>query len=181
MTTNDPPPNPSEPQRPEQPQGPPQQPTSSGLPSYGSVQPPPSDANGPGGYPPPPGANGPGYPPPPQGPGGGGGYGGYGAPGGYGPQPPQQNQKALISMILGIVSIVLTLCCPPIGIVGGGAGVALGIIGRKEISASNGTQKGEGMGLAGIITGAIGIVLCIAWILWALISGGLSYSFNSDF
>ncbi len=66
-----------------------QNPTTSGLPSYGSVPPPPE-----GSYPPP--------PPPPGAP----------APGGYGGMP-QQNKKALWSMILGIVGLV---CCGFAGI-----------------------------------------------------------------
>ena len=34
-----------------------------------------------------------------------------------------------------------------------------GLIGRNQIKASNGLQSGEGMALAGIITGGIGAVL----------------------
>jgi hypothetical protein len=120
MTTNEPPPAQDQPNSP-----------SSGLPSYGSVPPPP------GSYPPPPPG---GYPP---------------APGGYG-GPPQQNKKAMWSMITGIVSVV-GLCCTFGGLIGIAA-LVLGLISRGEIARSNGTQTGSGMAIAGIVTGAIGII-----------------------
>lgn len=147
MSNNEPPQNPTS-----DPQG-----TSgtSGLPSYGSVEPPAGDT------PPPPG----GYPPP--------------APGGYGQQPPQNNTKALISMILGIVSVVLGLCCGVVALAGIAA-IVLGIIARKEIDQSQGTQKGSGMALAGIITGAIAILLFVVGIILVL-TGAVDYNFTTDF
>lgn len=105
-----------------------QNPTTSGLPSYGSAPPPPE-----GSYPPP--------PPPPGAP----------APGGYGGVP-QQNKKALWSMILGIVGI---LCC---GFLAGIPALILGNQAKQEIAASGGTQTGEGMAQAGFILGILAIV-----------------------
>ena len=123
---------------------------SSDLPSYGST-------------PPPPGGDAGGYPPP--------------APGGYGGGEPETNKKALWSMIVGIVSLVIGLCCGFIAL-GGIASIILGVIARKEIAASGGTQKGNGMAIAGIATGAVALViLVLVIILYA--SGVLDYSFTS--
>ncbi len=104
-----------------------QNPTS-GLPSYGSVPPPPE-----GSYPPPP----PGGVPP--------------APGGYGGAP-QQNKKALWSMILGILGLI---CC---GFFTGVPALILGNQAKREIAASGGTQGGAGMAQAGFILGIIAVV-----------------------
>lgn len=89
---------------------------------------------------------------------------------GYGYQSaPQQNQKALWSMILGIVSL---FCC---GIITGVVAVILGGQAKSEIAQSNGTQTGEGMAKAGVITGWIGIALTvlgiIAWVLLVVVAG----------
>jgi Domain of unknown function (DUF4190) len=100
--------------------------------------PPPEPPAG-GNYPPPP-------PPPPS-----GGMGG-------GAAVPQQNQKALWAMISGIVSL---LCC---GIILGVVAIVLSMQAKKEIAASGGSQSGDGMAQAGLITGIIGIVLSIVWI-----------------
>ena len=60
--------------------------------------------------------------------------------------------------MLGIVSL---LCC---GIVTGIIALVLGYLARNEIKASGGAVGGDGMALAGMITGGIGIVLSIIWI-----------------
>jgi hypothetical protein len=96
-------------------------------------------------YPPPP----PGYQPPPW---------------GYVPVP-QQNQMAMWSMISGIVGIPLALCCSFVGIVPAIIALSLGIISRNQIRDSHGAQTGDGMALAGVITGAVGLVLGIGVIL----------------
>ncbi|WP_344771378.1 DUF4190 domain-containing protein [Aeromicrobium panaciterrae] len=110
---------------------PPQDPynSTSGLPSYGSVPPPPEG----------------GYPPPPPG-------AGMPAPGNYG-MPPQQNKKAMWSMILGIIS---PLCC---GIILGPVAIILSRQAKTEISYSRGQQTGEGMATAGLVLGIIGTIV----------------------
>ena len=47
----------------------------------------------------------------------------------------------------------------PVGI----AAVVLGFMARRDIEQSGGTQSGSGMGLAGIITGALAIVGGVVW------------------
>jgi hypothetical protein len=111
-----------------------------GLPSYGSIPPPPPSGGGTPPPPPPPSGGVPGWPP-------------------TGPVSPVQNQKALAALILGLVSIPLMFCC--IGLGTGVVALVLGIVGRKEIQASGGTQTGDGMALTGIIIGIIAIIFSI--------------------
>ena len=60
-------------------------------------------------------------------------------------------------LVTGIASLVLSWCCG-LGLVGIVA-VVLGVKARGEIRRSGGTQSGDGLALAGIITGAVAIVL----------------------
>lgn len=91
--------------------------------------------------------------PPPQGPGYGWGYGS-----GFGGAPvPRTNGKATASMVTGISTLVLSWCCG-LGLLGIVA-VVLGVKARAEIQASHGTQDGDGMALAGIITGTVAALL----------------------
>lgn len=110
-------------------------------------------------YPPEPPPHGPGYTP------------GYAA--GYGrPMVTPTNGKATAALVTGIASLILSWCCF-LGL-GGIVAIALGVRARKEIAASGGTQQGDGLALAGIITGAIGVVLgllVLVLIVVALLSG----------
>jgi hypothetical protein len=108
---------------------------------------------------PPPGYGQQGYPPAPYGdPYGQAPYGPYGYPGSGFVRP--RNGKAIAAMWTGIGALVLTPCC--------GAGVlgllpiVLGVKARSEIRMSGGHQDGDGMALAGIITGAIAVLLSVA-------------------
>jgi hypothetical protein len=97
-------------------------------------------------------------------------YPGYGQPGqgvppaGYGyrgaaaqrPEP-----LAIVALVAAIVSVLAAPCCSVPGIVAGGLGLLFGCIARYRITRSGGALKGGGMALAGIITGAVGVVLCI--------------------
>lgn len=136
----------------------------------GSQQPGPDRPDPVWGRPGPAGPEGPTAPYPSAAPGyGAPGYGapGYGAPGyaapGYGPgypqpgYPPPTNGKATGSLITGITTLVLS-CCPGAGLLGLVA-LVLGVKARGEIRASQGTQGGAGLALAGIITGGIALVL----------------------
>ena len=133
-------------------------------PPYGSAPPPPPPS---GSTPPPP-------PPPPP-------YGGQPpayppayppAPGGYyGPPPPAGNQKALWAMILGIVGL---LCCSPLGI----AAIVLGVISKREIDESGGTQSGRGQAQAGFV---LGIISCVVMVLGIIFFATGSFSTSSNF
>ena len=99
---------------------------------------------------------------------------------GYG-APPRTNGKATAALWTGIGSIVLTLCCG-LGILGV-VPIVLGVKARAEIRASGGQQEGDGMALAGIITGAVAIVLSlvfIAVIVVAIVSGSANFDGSSQ-
>lgn len=109
--------------------------STSGLPSYGSVPPPPEGS----------------YPPPPP--------GGMPAPGGYGGAP-QQNKKALWSMILGILGLV---CCGfftgiPALILGNQAKQEIAASGGTQSGAGM-AQAGFILGIISIVFGVISAIL----------------------
>lgn len=106
----------------------------------------------------PPGQNHEQLPPPPSWP-------GYPAP----PQPVWQGPKfsgmAIAAMVCGILSIT---CTGFLGIALGPTALGLGLGARKRIGASNGWKKGDGMATAGIVTGIIGIILSIVYLVFLL-------------
>jgi len=75
---------------------------------------------------------------------------------------PGTGQKTNTLAIVALVTGILGICCGFLAI----AGVVTGVMGRNQIKASNGLEKGDGMALAGIILGAIGLVL---WALWIVV------------
>ncbi|MFI6860942.1 DUF4190 domain-containing protein [Streptomyces sp. NPDC050421] len=150
----------------------------------GSVPPPPVGPNGPGQATPPPGGQY-GYPAPPQsqygypappGPQPGGYPSAPGAPGypgypGYaqntwgGPGP--ANGMGVASLVLGIISVV-TFCMCGLGIVLGLLALIFGLIGRGR--ATRGEADNGGVALAGIITGAVGLVISAVFLGMVLAS-----------
>jgi peptidyl-prolyl cis-trans isomerase B (cyclophilin B) len=76
--------------------------------------------------------------------------------------PMPQNTLALTSMILGICGFIT---CGVTGIVA----VILGHIARKQIRNSAVPQAGDGMALAGLITGYIGSVIFLAYIAFVIL------------
>ncbi len=125
--------------------------------------PPPPEQGGWGGQQP----NDPGYPAP-----------GPGAPG-YG--PPKNNTKALLSLIIGIVSLPFGFCCSIFGLVGIAA-IVLGNMAKKEIAASGGAQTGAGMAKAGFILGIVGTVLAVVMAIVSIVivaNGDGSFHLNS--
>lgn len=104
----------------------------------------------------------PNYGPPPPPPGGGYGPppGGYGP--GYGGQAPSNSVMAIISLVTGILGVI---CCG--SWIFAIAALILGFLARKEIAESGGMKTGGGMATAGLVLGAIGIVISLVWtILW---------------
>jgi hypothetical protein len=83
-------------------------------------------------------------------------------------QPPgaavgQNKTLAIISMICGILSIP-GMCCW-VGILLGPAGIIMGFIAKNKATADPMNYGGKGMALAGIITGAVGLLLEIGIII----------------
>jgi hypothetical protein len=106
----------------------------------------------------------------------GGGYPPAGGGPGY-PGPPPTNSKATAALITGITTLVLSWCCGA-GVLGAVA-IVLGVKARSEIRASQGTQSGDGLALAGIITGAVAIllgILVLILIILAIASGQAAYT-----
>ena len=91
--------------------------------------------------------------------------GGYYAPPGYGAPPPAQpnNTLGLLGMIFGIAGIPLAAFCGLFSLPVGAAGLVLGILGMRR--ASEGRATNRGMALAGVICGAVSIVVMIISII----------------
>ncbi|MEE8324290.1 MAG: DUF4190 domain-containing protein [Candidatus Humimicrobiaceae bacterium] len=75
---------------------------------------------------------------------------------------------AIVALICGILSVICH--CVPIagsfiGFFLSVAAIVLGIIETKRIGRGEGSVKGKGMSMAGIILGAVGIVFGIIWII----------------
>lgn len=83
-----------------------------------------------------------------------------------------QNTRASWSLVLGILGL-LGLCCTIGGFLGIPA-IVFGIIGRSQIEASNGTQTGSGMAIAGIVTGAIAALAAVAMTIVYAIDGSIT-------
>jgi len=73
----------------------------------------------------------------------------------------KKSGKAIAALVLGILSLVA-----PLGIVLGIIAIVLGSLARKEIQADAGLE-GDGMALAGIVTGAVGSVLFVVLVIIA--------------
>jgi hypothetical protein len=93
------------------------------------------------------------------------GAAGYTVPGAT-PAGQGNNPLAIVSMILGIVSIVL-MCCYGAGILFGGVALVLGFLGMNK--SKNEGLGGRGMALAGVITGGIGAFLSLIWLVLIII------------
>ncbi|MFE2261371.1 DUF4190 domain-containing protein [Streptomyces griseosporeus] len=80
----------------------------------------------------------------------------------YPPYPAQQptNGKAIGSLVTGIVSLIV----PFVGIVTGPVAVVLAVKGRGEIRRTG--QRGDGMAIAGLVTGILG---CIGYAIFVVL------------
>jgi hypothetical protein len=68
---------------------------------------------------------------------------------------------------LAIASLVVSLVVCGIGSI---AGVIMGHIARRQIRESGGTQTGDGLALAGIIIGYIGLALAVLYVIFIIIA-----------
>jgi len=90
----------------------------------------------------------------------------YGPPPGLGPPPPyavpRTNGKAQAAMWTGLAVLLTSIC--GVGVLGF-IPIILGVLARREISRSGGRQGGDGMALAGIVTGAVATALSLVLIV----------------
>jgi hypothetical protein len=102
-----------------------------------------------------------GPPPPPVGP----PYGG-----GYGQRPAQTESMATVSLVCGLASLPGMLCCSIFGLPLSIAAVITGFVAISNIDKRPDELTGKGLAYAGIITGAVGIMLLV--LLFAIGVGG---------
>jgi hypothetical protein len=96
-------------------------------------------------------------------------------PPGYAPVP-ATNGKATAALITGVSTLVLSWCCG-LGLVGGVA-IFLGLRARREIRLSNGAESGEGLAVAGIVTGALAVLvalLTVVLVVLVLVTGQAAF------
>jgi hypothetical protein len=78
-----------------------------------------------------------------------------------GPVGPRPNPMAIASMVLGILSIP-SCCCTFVATPLSIAAVILGIVAMQKIKAEPQNWTGQGMAIAGIVTGGFGVLLWVA-------------------
>ena len=71
----------------------------------------------------------------------------------------QSSGKAVASLVLGIVSIPMCLCCGLIGLITGPLAIIFGKQTQNDINAGTASPTAGGMARAGIICGIIGTIL----------------------
>jgi hypothetical protein len=101
----------------------------------------------------------------------------YGAagyvPAGYAP-PASTNGLAVASLVLGLIGV---LSCGYTFFVAPLLAVIFGVLGRRQIRETG--QRGEGMAMAGLVLGIIGLVisaLIVVVVIGAIVAGGGSAS-----
>ena len=83
------------------------------------------------------------------------------------PAPPVKAHRGVLLLIFGILSIV---CCVFFGI----ASWVMANGDLKAMAEGRMDRSGEGLTKAGKITGIIGVVLALLWVLWAVAFGGMA-------
>lgn len=103
------------------------------------------------------------------------GYPGYPGGGGYPVYPPKSNGFGITALVLGILSVVTCY----FGLLFGVPAVIFGVLGRGK--AKRGEADNDGMALAGIITGAVGIVISLAFVVFFVVIAVMSEDGGSDY
>lgn len=78
---------------------------------------------------------------------------------------PRTSGFAVTSLVLGIASLT---CTGFLGIVLAPLAIVFGVRARRTISASNGWRTGDGLAVAGIVLGVIGIVISVVYLVFVL-------------
>ena len=87
------------------------------------------------------------------------------------PQAATTNGKAIASMVLGILSFVLGFELGPFAVIFTILALVFGYQAKREIRLSAGLQTGEGMAIAGIVMGWIGIALLLLFMFLVVVLG----------
>ncbi|WP_165165107.1 DUF4190 domain-containing protein [Corynebacterium qintianiae] len=90
-------------------------------------------------------------------------YASYGPAGaaGYGAPVQEQNGMALAALIVGIIAL-FSIFFAPVAALAGIAAIILGVLGLRKAKAMAPGNNRRGMSIAGIVTGAIALLLAIA-------------------
>jgi hypothetical protein len=76
------------------------------------------------------------------------------------PGGPRPDPLAIVSLILGVLSVPFC-CCWASGVLTSAAALVLGILGLRRIRSNPQVWSGGGMAIAGIVCGSIGLVLAL--------------------
>jgi hypothetical protein len=87
---------------------------------------------------------------------------------------PKTSGLAIASLVCGILGIFP--CCS-IGVLGI-LGIVFGVIARKNIEQSNGTQQGAGLARAGLICGVVGLVITVVYWIVAISTNSFDYTYG---
>ena len=88
------------------------------------------------------------------------------------PRNSRFNMQTILGFLLGVVASLLWMCGA-----GSIAAVVMGFMGRKQIRESGGRETGDGLALAGIIIGFVGVVGLVLWVMLVVI--GVATSDNA--
>ena len=91
----------------------------------------------------------------------------------YTPEPEQKATLSIVSMVLGIVGLIFSCCCC-LGVPFDIAAIVVGIIAKKK------NVPNQGMALAGIILGAVAIVIYIITVIINVATGS-GEAFSNSF
>lgn len=90
----------------------------------------------------------------------------------------QSSGKAVASLVLGIISIPVCLCCGLLGVILGPLAIMFGKQAKNDIAAGTASPNSAGMASAGIICGTIGTVLGTVSLLLGVLGQLLPYLTN---
>ena len=91
----------------------------------------------------------------------------------YSGAPEEPKTLSIVSLVCGIVGLLFSCCCC-LGLIGDIAAIVTGILAKKK------NCGGQGMALAGIIIGAVGIVIYIITVIINIVTGS-SEAFTNSF
>ena len=84
--------------------------------------------------------------------------------------PPQTYSQATASLVCGIIGIVLIVVCFPVSLILGILGLAMGLGALNTIKNNPGKYKGRSLATAGMVLGAVNIVVPAILIVFFLMA-----------